>query len=164
MTSELNPLEQYASYPFSTDDEYQDGLASIVAGGALDNNPPEDIKEEILRRTRVFYFNRVTGNAITSDEAREYELSHPGTTASTSAAAVLAAAAAEPVISPSSESESETTPESTGVLSFAQLKALIESGREELIPNNKIIPDGLNEAEPSTSAAPVRKKPWETAT
>jgi hypothetical protein len=34
------------------------GLASLLAGGALDGNPPPDVKEEILRRTRVFYFNR----------------------------------------------------------------------------------------------------------
>jgi hypothetical protein len=30
------------------------------------------------------------------------------------------------------------------VLTFAELKALIESGREDLIPNNKVIPDALN--------------------
>jgi hypothetical protein len=30
------------------------------------------------------------------------------------------------------------------VLSFAQLQALIESGQTHLIPNNRIVPDGLN--------------------
>jgi hypothetical protein len=67
------------------------------------------------------------------------------------------------------------------ILTFADLQALIESGREDLIPNNKIIPDTLNvrlefglsfrffdgvflqDAPPSQSTAPVRKKPWELA-
>ncbi|KAJ6464153.1 hypothetical protein C8R47DRAFT_73547 [Mycena vitilis] len=147
---EVAPLHVYASFPFSSDEEYQNGLASILAGGALDNDPPEDIREEILRRTRVFYFNRVTGNTITMDEAREFEQaqkahSHAGD-ASLSAAVPLhdTAASTEPV-----------------VLSFAQLQALIEAGKADQIPNNKIIPDELNDAAPSESAAVVRKKPWE---
>jgi hypothetical protein len=68
-------LEIYANYPFDSDDNYQvhillprlvsnplcfrkQGLASLIAGGALDGNPPPEVKEEILRRTRVFYFNQ----------------------------------------------------------------------------------------------------------
>ncbi|KAJ7764586.1 hypothetical protein DFH07DRAFT_811715 [Mycena maculata] len=144
------PLELYASYPFTFDDDYQNGLATIIAGGALDNDPPEEIRDEILRRTRVFYFNRVTGNAITMDEAREYELSHktdgarPDTTSPAATAEPISPDDAEPV-----------------VLSFAQLQALIEAGKEDQIPNNKVIPDDLNDAAPSASAAPVRRKPWE---
>ncbi|KAJ7672541.1 hypothetical protein DFH06DRAFT_1176646 [Mycena polygramma] len=147
---EVAPLQVYASFPFSSDEEYQNGLASILASGALDNDPPEDIREEILRRTRVFYFNRVTGNTVTMDEAREFEQAHKAQAsagdASPSAAAPLddAAANAEPA-----------------VLSFAQLQALIEAGKADQIPNNKIIPDELNDAAPSESAAVVRKKPWE---
>ncbi|KAJ7507154.1 hypothetical protein B0H11DRAFT_193103 [Mycena galericulata] len=152
------PLELYASYPFNSDEEYQNGLASIIAGGALDNDPPEDIKEEILVRTRVFYFNRVTGNAITMDEAREYEHSHKAADG----------ALADPLVAQASASvEQPTSPvgdREPVVLSFAQLKALIEAGKEHLIPNNKIIPDALNDAVPSASAAPVRRKPWEVAT
>jgi hypothetical protein len=34
--------------------------------------------------------------------------------------------------------------EETRVIKFAELKALIESGREDLIPNNKVIPNALN--------------------
>ncbi|KAJ7130311.1 hypothetical protein C8R44DRAFT_775308 [Mycena epipterygia] len=152
----ISPLQQYASYPFSSDDEYQNGLASIIAGGALDNNPPEDIREEILRRTRVFYFNRVTGNAITMDEAREYEQSQMKHRDS-------ALAAEDP--SPGSLTGDTILGDAEPVvLSFAQLQALIEAGKADQIPNNKIIPEDLNDAAPSASAAAVRKKPWETET
>lgn len=69
------------------------------------------------------------------------------------------------------------------MLSFAELKELIETGNVDKIPNNKIIPEGLNvmsfttalcatqfsftltmiqDAPPSQSTAPARKKPWET--
>ncbi|KAJ7720846.1 hypothetical protein B0H16DRAFT_1699893, partial [Mycena metata] len=133
---ELEPLQQYAAYPFTSDDEYQgrfansllkNGLASILAGGALDNDPPEEIREEILRRTRVFYFNRVTGHAITMDEAREFEHAQR-----------VADAPPLPGV------PATTNDEEPVVLSFAQLQALIETGREDQIPNNKTIPDDLN--------------------
>ncbi|KAJ7721052.1 hypothetical protein B0H16DRAFT_380004 [Mycena metata] len=144
---ELEPLQQYAAYPFTSDDEYQNGLASILAGGALDNDPPEEIREEILRRTRVFYFNRMTGHAITMDEAREFE--HAQRVADAP---------------PLPDVPATTNDEEPVVLSFAQLQALIETGREDQIPNNKTIPDDLNDATPSASAAPVRRKPWEVET
>ncbi|KAJ7084046.1 hypothetical protein B0H15DRAFT_784543 [Mycena belliarum] len=146
------PFQRYAAYPFSSDEEYQNGLASIIAGGALDNDPPDDIREEILRRTRVFYFNRVAGTAITMDAAREYELAQAGAGAPTPPSGVLA-----PPVSSGSGDDPEPV-----VLSFAQLQALIEAGKADQIPNNKFIPEELNEAPPSTSAAPARKKPWET--
>lgn len=38
---------------------------------------------------------------------------------------------------------SQTT-EDTKILSFAEIKELIEAGRLDEIPNNKIIPDSLN--------------------
>ncbi|KAJ7151403.1 hypothetical protein C8R43DRAFT_1005030 [Mycena crocata] len=145
-------LRLYGAYPFSSDDEYQSGLASILAGGALENNPPEDIKEEILRRTRVFYFNRVTGNTLSMDAAREYEHAKEKT------------GSTDPFPIPEFSAADSASPGDSEVLSFAQLQALIEAGKADLIPNNKIIPEDLNDAPPSTSAAPVRKKPWEVET
>lgn len=67
------------------------------------------------------------------------------------------------------------------VLTFAELKELIETGNVDKIPNNKIIPERLNvshldiafiaelvtpclqDAAPSESTATARKKPWEIA-
>ncbi|KAF7343387.1 MFS general substrate transporter [Mycena venus] len=138
----------------------KNGLASILAGGALDNDPPEDVKEEILRRTRIFYFNRMTGNAISMDEAREFE--HAQRAREMSDAEASGSALAAPSVT-SSDASADTDAEPV-VLSFAQLQALIEAGKADQIPNNKIIPDELNDEAPSTSAAPVRKKPWEVAT
>lgn len=49
----------------------------------------------------------------------------------------------------------------TRLLTFAELTMLIEQGKTDDIPNNKVIPDTLNDAPPSASIALVRKKPWE---
>ena len=71
-------IEAYGAYPFSSDETYQvgisyivflkarrvlkslykQGLASILAGGTLDANAPPEVREEMERRTRVFYFNK----------------------------------------------------------------------------------------------------------
>jgi len=55
------------------------------------------------------------------DDARDYELSHSKTN--------------RPMEPPTQD---------TRILTFAELQALIESGREDQIPNNKVIPDALN--------------------
>ncbi|KAJ7056929.1 hypothetical protein C8F01DRAFT_1152789 [Mycena amicta] len=154
-------LDQYASFPFSVDDEYQSGLDSLIAGGVLANDPPEDIKQEIFRRTRVFYFNRVTGQDLSIDAVREYELSL--LPAQAQAPVSEAQAPQDDIVSPPHEAVT-TDPSEPVVLTFAQLKALIEAGKEDEIPNNKIIPEGLNEQSPSVSSAPVRRKPWEAET
>lgn len=49
------------------------------------------------------------------------------------------------------------------ILSFAELKTLIEQGRTDEIPNNRTISNELNQSAPSETRAAVRKKPWETA-
>ncbi|PVG04545.1 hypothetical protein CPB86DRAFT_746361 [Serendipita vermifera] len=46
-------------------------------------------------------------------------------------------------------------------LTFAEIKHLIETGQAHLIPNNKVIPDQLNDAQPSVSQIQAKKKPWE---
>ena len=67
----------------------------------------------------------MTGNNITVDDAREYEFLSKTYALSTS------------------NSEQGNDSESQ-VLTFAELKELIESGNIALIPNNKIIPNRLN--------------------
>ena len=80
-------IEAYGAYPFSSDVTYQvglsvfphgfwrvfsnhpyffhfffhsrkQGLASILATGTLDVNSSPEVREELERRTRVFYFNK----------------------------------------------------------------------------------------------------------
>jgi hypothetical protein len=72
---------------------------------------------------------RVTGNNLSMDEARQYER---GLRAKDS-----------DLTSPSPEppASSSAAVDETRVLSFAELKELIESGRVDQIPNNKIIPE-----------------------
>jgi len=135
-------IQAYGAYPFSSDETYQQGLASILAGGTLNGNWQSEV-EELERRTRVFYFNKITGSSITANEARGYELSLSASTVA--------------------QQDPPATDE-TRVLTFAELKELIESGNVDKIPNNKIIPEKLNDALPSQSTAPTKKKPWEMET
>ncbi|KAH9474608.1 hypothetical protein JR316_0013071 [Psilocybe cubensis] len=129
-------LKAYAAYPFDTDENYQQGLASILSGGTYDTSSSQEVRDEMIRRTRVFYFNKITGSSITLEQVREFELATPADSAND---------------------------DETRVLTFAELKELIESGNVDKIPNNKIIPDRLNDAPPSQSNAPLPKKPWEKA-
>ncbi|KAF9541342.1 hypothetical protein CPC08DRAFT_717162 [Agrocybe pediades] len=132
-------LEAYVSYPFDSDPAYQQGLASILSSGTLDANTSDQVREEIHRKTRVFYFNKITSNSISPEEAYQYEQSRQGS------------------------SGSALNNDENRVLTLAELKELIETGNVDKIPNNKIIPEGLNTAPPSESVAAARKKPWETA-
>jgi len=138
-------IEAYGAYPFSSDATYQQGLASILAASTttLDVNSLPEVREELERRTRVFYFNKITGSSITMNEARDYELSLPTST--------------------DAQVNSAATDENR-VLTFSELKELIESGNMDKIPNNKIIPETLNDAPPSQSTASTKKKPWEVET
>jgi hypothetical protein len=73
------------------------------------------------------------------DEARQYELSQKANVAAAASTMTLPpdSIAADP--NPSEAANSEPV-----VLSFAQLQALIEAGKADQIPNNKIIPEDLN--------------------
>ncbi|KAJ3563170.1 hypothetical protein NP233_g9111 [Leucocoprinus birnbaumii] len=153
------PLEQYTSYPFGTDEIYQQGLASILANA---DAPSSEEKDEILRRTRVFYFNKTMGHSITLDEAREYEQSLRKDTSS-QPQSLSTPSQETAAVDPIPSSDGTQTEEEPRVLTFSELKELIETGRLDQIPNNKVIPSGLNEVPPSDSTAQSRKKPWEVA-
>lgn len=102
---------------------------------------------------------RVTGNAITAEDALGFEQSLPAGTP---------------------PPESEQPQEESRALTFAELKELIEQGKTDNIPNNRLIPDNLNvrytnpqltvghliwiqDDTPSLSKAAIRPKPWESA-
>ncbi|KAF7800236.1 hypothetical protein EIP86_011483 [Pleurotus ostreatoroseus] len=59
---------------------------------------------------------------------------------------------------PTTQSDGEP---SEHILSFAELKELIEQGKTDGIPHNRIIPDELNTEKPSESKTAIRRKPWE---
>ncbi|KAJ7594358.1 hypothetical protein C8J56DRAFT_745171, partial [Mycena floridula] len=116
----LSAIMDFASFPFAEDENFQQGLANILA-----NNKDLDPQEAELR-ARVFYFNRVTGSSLNVDQVRQ--------------------------------SNKPAEPE---FLTFTQLQELIESGRVDEIPNNKVISGELNSDAPSQSTTTLRKKPWE---
>ncbi|OSC98132.1 hypothetical protein PYCCODRAFT_1418389 [Trametes coccinea BRFM310] len=145
-------VQQFTAYPFATDEEYQEGLAGILASCALEGRSEEE-RADILLRSQVFYFNRRTGSSLTMEDARrarqlgDHESTQPHGQVATASTA---------------HAPSDTREEEPQMLSFAQLKALIEQGRTDEIPNNKVIPNVLSPEAPSESKAPPRKKPWET--
>ena len=70
---------------------------------------------------------RVTGNSLTLEDALDFESS------------------ARPVgDGRQTEQHQQAAGEETGTLTFAELKALIEQGKTDGIPNNKVIPNILN--------------------
>ncbi|KAF5392722.1 hypothetical protein D9757_000824 [Collybiopsis confluens] len=128
-------LAAYLAYPFESDKDFKKGLSEIVSSGAV-----TDMDEDAIRSMRVFYFNRITGQDLSVEEIQEYERSN----------------SSFPLTSKISLEDGQP------VLSFAQIKALIEAGKTEEIPNNKIISPNLNTSAPSPSSFPSsRKKPWE---
>ncbi|KZP22220.1 hypothetical protein FIBSPDRAFT_953063 [Athelia psychrophila] len=129
-------IQVFRSYPFSTDEGFQEGLASILMSGVLADKT-EDEKELILKTAEVFYFNR-----------QDIPTVEPSPD--------MGSSVSEHVVLTSTGEESRT-------LTFSELKDLIEQGKTDDIPNNKIIPEAINDAPPSESVAPARKKPWENA-
>ncbi|KII91471.1 hypothetical protein PLICRDRAFT_104505 [Plicaturopsis crispa FD-325 SS-3] len=144
-SDELDPRRQFTAYPFAEDEAFQQGLSSILAGEEIATKSKAE-KEAVVLRSQIFYFNRVTGSSITLESLAEYLSSTRGAEVQNPAPPSL----------PAREDELR-------VLSFAELKDMIESGNTDQIPNNRPIPDVLNDTPPSESKAPSRKKPWETA-
>ncbi|EIN14453.1 hypothetical protein PUNSTDRAFT_130080 [Punctularia strigosozonata HHB-11173 SS5] len=127
-------LELYSKHSFSSDQAYQQGVASVIASGTLEGKSDAE-QDEILRKSRVFFFNRTYGTTLTVEEVALLER--------------------EDIV------PAQIPQEAPPALSFAELKALIEQGELDQIPNNRRIPEGIHMEAPSESRAPVRKKPWE---
>ncbi|KAG7095690.1 hypothetical protein E1B28_006404 [Marasmius oreades] len=148
-------LLRYASYPFGSDATFKQGLADIISRSSADVD-----RNEIERKAKIFYFNRISGNSLTIEEVRAYEetpsIDMDGVATSRE---LMQADSADPPL----ETEASSQAEATEVLTLAQIKELIETGRTDQLPNNKTIPGGLNEAPHSKSVAPSMKKPWEHA-
>ncbi|KAH9968089.1 hypothetical protein BC827DRAFT_469159 [Russula dissimulans] len=147
--SHVEPLTIYAAHSFEDDQAYQAGLSTLYSSGALDGLSGE-AKEDLLRRSRVFYFNQANGHNISESDAKQVEEQHARVHS-------IQEVASGRTVFPDPGVETPKT------LTFAELQALVEQGRTDDIPNNRHIPDAINEAPPSQSNAPQRKKPWEIA-
>ncbi|KAJ8082180.1 hypothetical protein PM082_008027 [Marasmius tenuissimus] len=164
-------IQRYASYPFDSDAAFKvayqsnvvdkdliplkKGLDDILSRSAADID-----RNEIVRKARLFYFNRITGGGLTFEDvaAAEEGVRHAVDSSKEKSRAPVQASAV--LGNPETEQEQEGKEEPT-VLTLAQIKEFIETGRTDQLPNNKVIPDGLNEKPPTESVAPARKKPWE---
>ncbi|KAH9974279.1 cytochrome P450 [Lactifluus volemus] len=118
--SHFDHLTVYAAHSFADDQGYQAGLTTLHASGALDGLSGE-AKEDLLRRSRVFYFNQTHGYNISESDAKEVEAERSR-----------------------NQSIIESAAETPRTLTFAELQTAIEQGKIAEIPNNKHIPDVLN--------------------
>ncbi|KAG2130120.1 hypothetical protein BD769DRAFT_1334695, partial [Suillus cothurnatus] len=145
-SGEATALHSFLTFPFSSDEVYQQGLADLLAHGAMSGKTDVEKAETILR-TQLFYFNRMAGQNLTIEDVR----SHQNTVNSQN---ITVTTDLSPLSSNSGTGEAR-------LLTFAELTMLIKQGKTDDIPNNKFIPETLNDAPPSASIALVRKKPWE---
>ncbi|EIM87599.1 uncharacterized protein STEHIDRAFT_110774 [Stereum hirsutum FP-91666 SS1] len=147
----IDPVRLYADYDFDTDPLYQEGLSSILSGIESAEDPvSDDEKADILRRSRIFYFARLTGHMISAEDAARIDGSRTNAHPTNSSLSAVAADAPPPMVG-----------EGTRILSFDELRELILHGKTDQIPNNKDIPDKLSDAPPSESMVAPPKKPWE---
>ncbi|EIW80023.1 hypothetical protein CONPUDRAFT_166644 [Coniophora puteana RWD-64-598 SS2] len=165
-------VQHFLAYPFSTDQVYQQGLSAILTDDILAGKSDAE-KAELRRRAELFYFNRNFGTSLTLEDIQAHEAAvasarnHISPAAGfdgTTAASTGSEASAQQVGSEPHQHQGGPEGRDTGeerALTFAELKALIEEGKTDGIPNNKVIPDVIHEGAPSQSSAPVRKKPWE---
>ncbi|KAH7929301.1 hypothetical protein BV22DRAFT_1003144 [Leucogyrophana mollusca] len=138
-------LRRFFSYSFSSDECYKQGLAGILTPDVLRGKSDAEITE-LVRRAKVFYFNRTFEQNLTLEDVDTYQQ----------------ALGINDAVPGSGELSITYQEVETPVMTFAELKTLIEQGRTGDIPNNRFIPESLNTAPPSQSTAPARKKPWET--
>lgn len=155
--SKADPLAAYAGYSFADDQSYQAGLSTLYTSGALDGLSDE-AKEDLLRKSRVFYFNQVHGWNLSESDAKQLE----GVGGDRTPSDIISSSADRRSI-PDATGAVPEGPVAARTLTFTELQALIEQGKTDEIPNNKHIPNTLNDAPPSQSSAPQRKKPWEVA-
>ncbi|EJD05329.1 uncharacterized protein FOMMEDRAFT_165789 [Fomitiporia mediterranea MF3/22] len=141
--AETSSLEEFAAYPFHSDQAFQDGLTSILNAACADGSDSEG-REDVIGRAKAFYFSSVTGHQISWDDVRnaterKSSEDHAGN-----------------IPGPNDVAQNESR-----VLSFTEITALIESDRTHLIPNNESISGGVNDDRPSESKEKPRRKPWE---
>ncbi|KAF8644631.1 hypothetical protein AX16_008366 [Volvariella volvacea WC 439] len=158
-------VEAYAQFSFDTDEGYQQGLVNVLANLESNPNVTPDTREEVLLKTRVFYFNRLTSHSLTIDEAKTIEHSRVLAQSQVTAASSLPPHEAGVALPSSAEStlqdQGAADTRDTRVLTLAELQYLIQTNQVDQIPNNKKIPDALNSAPPSESKSVAPKKPWE---
>lgn len=85
----------------------------------------------------IFKMRRITGHSITVDDIVRSEQSLGETVPAAAIAAVAPSGTPPATTSDSDGSEIRT-------LTFAELKALIEQGNTDQIPNNRVIPNELH--------------------
>ncbi|KAK1216631.1 hypothetical protein PQX77_020751 [Marasmius sp. AFHP31] len=164
-------IQRYASYPFDSDAAFKvmyqlmiidkdlilpkKGLDDIISRSTADID-----QNEIERKARLFYFNRITGGGLTFEDIAAVEKGARNAVDSSNEKPRAPVQAIKVSGNPETEQDQKGKEEPV-VLTLAQIKEFIETGRTDQLPNNKVIPDGLNEEPPTKSVAPARKKPWE---
>ncbi|KAI5120408.1 hypothetical protein M0805_000187 [Coniferiporia weirii] len=145
----MSVLEQFHAYPFDTDQVFQDGLLKILES-AHTNGTDAMHQEYVIGRAKAFYFSSVTNQRISWEEIQS---SLPLGLSQNRVKDKLAEEQLKAGASGADNGQHE--------LSLAEISELIESGQTHLIPNNEIVPTGINVQIPSSSNETLRRKPWE---
>ncbi|EJD52041.1 hypothetical protein AURDEDRAFT_181596 [Auricularia subglabra TFB-10046 SS5] len=148
----------FEQYPFSADEQFRvgssfEGLEVVIQNAAQQGKTQEQLNELRLQAQLFFFARQVsrqtkgaldddcddcrrTGHTVTRAGYRRYK----------DAQHVSSNAAQEP-----------RQP------SFAEIVELVKAGQTHLVPNNKVVPEGLNTNQPTISTKVSRAKPWESA-
>ncbi|KAH8981927.1 hypothetical protein EDB86DRAFT_3086629 [Lactarius hatsudake] len=137
--SKAEPLAIYAGYSFADDQSYQQGRSIHAKVTSILLQPVRTSLASPDSAFGKFTPIRAHGCNISESDAKQLEVEGRRSTSEV------------------------PTAQAARTLTFAELQALIDQGKTDEIPNNKHIPDALNDAVPSQSSAPQRKKPWEVA-
>ncbi|KDQ10473.1 hypothetical protein BOTBODRAFT_47000 [Botryobasidium botryosum FD-172 SS1] len=155
--------KRFSAYDFASDETFQQGLSPIIrpvqeAGGSVDEN--------IIGRAKAFYFSKVTGQEISWDGYLAWRETNGlgAQQRSVPPSAAHSTHELEPkTADPSNSTGSVGMDDAPLPMSFTAIAQLINTGNLHLIPNNKLIPDGLNSQEPSKPQQKAPRKLWETA-
>lgn len=155
---ETSVFEQIESYPFSTDQEFQSGLSTI-----LSSNPTQD-PELLTLRARCFYFARKHHISVDFESYKKWRSEQNLHLATVNRVPVpetqtngIAEEPGKTNVNPVQEKPDE--PAAPYPSSFSQIVDLITKG--EPIPGIKEIPDTLLVGQESLTATAKRRKPWE---
>ncbi|KAL8670522.1 MAG: hypothetical protein Q9168_004939 [Polycauliona sp. 1 TL-2023] len=147
-------------YPFSTDQEFQSGLSTI-----LSSNPAKG-PELLILRARCFYFARKHNTTIDFESYKRWRLEQKLPSVAVNGASVaetqvddIAQATRKTDARDDTSTQGTDQPAAPYPSSFSQIVDLITKG--EPIPGIKDIPETLLAGQESSPGTAKRKKPWE---
>ncbi|KAG8934214.1 hypothetical protein FRC03_002227 [Tulasnella sp. 419] len=153
---------KFEIYDFESDVSFKEGLKTI-----LDQSADEQVQKsrsDLIGKAKAFYFSRMIGMPFSWEEYLRRRKASVSSSLGSERVSQERLESLQKVSAARTTIPSEddaTRKEACAELSFDELSDLISSGKIDLIPHNRTIPDIISDADPSQSTAPILKKPWE---